>query len=194
MSDNNAGLTPPNPPANGATPEAATPTPTGATPESTTQQAETVESLPEWAQKMVKDLRKENEKRRQQADAERTQAEEKRLAEERKWQELAEKTAKERDELKPYRASYEALSAQVRAGLLAETAKWPAEVKALMPGEDADVQTLSDAVAKARALVKALEGKAEAAPGQGLTPRPAGQGIKELDAARRDMAAAVRNW
>ena len=188
MSDNTAGATPTTTTADGATPEATTPTPTGATPTGN-QTAETVESLPEWAQKLVKDLRKENEKRRQQADAERTQAEEKRLADEKKWQELAEQRARERDELKPYKDRYEALAAARRAELLAEVQKWPAEVKALLPGEDADVSVLADAVTKGRALVEALAAKTEAAPGQGVTPKAVGQGGAEREAARKANAA-----
>lgn len=189
MSDNPAGLTPTNTEATGATPEAANTTPNGATPEGNPQ-AQTVESLPDWAQDLIKGLRKENEKRRKQADDERTQAEEKRLAEEKKWQELAEQRARERDDLKPYKDRYEALAASRRAELLAEVQKWPAEVKALLPGEDADVSALADAVTKGRALVAALAGKQEAAGGQGPNPKPAGMGRTELDAAARRQAAA----
>ena len=190
MSDNTAGVTPTNPQADGVTPETPVTTPNGATPDGNAAQPETVESLPEWAQKLVRDLRKENEKRRQQADAERTQAEEKRLADEKRWQELAEQRARERDELKPYREKYEALAAQRKVELVAETAKWPAEVKALLPGEDADVTALCDAIVKARPLVKALEGKADAAAGQGVTPRPAGVGGVDQAAARAANKAA----
>ena len=191
MADNTAGATPTTTQADGATPEAANTTPTGATPEST---PDTVESLPSWAQDLIKTLRKENEKRRKQADEERTQAEEKRMAEERKWQELAEKTAKERDDLKGYKDRFEALSASRRAELMAEVAKWPAEVKALLPGEDADVSALADAVTKGRAVVAALTGKTEAAPGQGVTPKAAGVGGKEHQDARREYAARVRSF
>jgi hypothetical protein len=160
--------------ADGATQSATEATSAGAT-QADTQQQETVENLPEWAQTLIKGLRKENEKRRRQADEERTQAEEKRLADEKKWQELAEQRAKERDEYKPYKERYEALATAQRAALTAETAKWPAEVKALLPGDDADVQTLADAVTKARKLVEALTGKADAAKGQGQPPPPAGK-------------------
>jgi len=190
MSDNTAGVTPTNPQADGVTPETPVTTPNGATPDGNAAQPETVESLPEWAQKLVKDLRKENEKRRQQADAERTQAEEKRLAEQQKWQELAEQRARERDELKPYKDRFEALDAARRAELMAEVAKWPVEVKALLPSEDADVSALADAVTKGRALVAALTGKTEAAPGQGVTPKAAGVGGKEHQDARKANAAA----
>ena len=190
MSDNTAGVTPTNPQADGVTPETPVTTPNGATPDGNAAQPETVESLPEWAQKLVKDLRKENEKRRQQADAERTQAEEKRLAEQQKWQELAEQRARERDELKPYKDRFEALDAARRAELMAEVAKWPTEVKAMLPGEDADAATLGEAVAKARKLVEALAAKTEAAPGQGVTPKAAGQGGADREAARKANAAA----
>lgn len=183
-------------PADGVTPDAPVAKPDGKTPDGNPAQPETVESLPDWAQRLVKDLRKENEKRRQAIDNERQQAEEKRLADEKKWQELAEQRAKERDEYKPYRERYEALATQQRAALMAETAKWPAEVKALLPGDDADVQVLADAVAKARALVAALNGKTveQAQGAHGLPPRAVGQDGKERETARREMAATVRNW
>lgn len=161
-------------PATDTTPAAPATPPDGATPEGS---PETVESLPAWAQEHIKKLRKENEKRRQDADAERTKAEETRLAEQQKWQELAAKREQERDELKPYRERYEALANQRRAELMAEVAKWPAEVKALLPGDAADVTVLADAVTKGRALVTALAGKMEAAatPAHGNTPPPAGK-------------------
>ena len=102
-------------------------------------------------------------------------AEAKVLTEQGKYKELYEAIVAERDEYKPYRERYEALATQQRAALMAETAKWPAEVKALLPGDDADVQTLADAVTKARKLVEALTGKADAAKGQGQPPPPAGK-------------------
>ena len=196
MSDTTtAGLTPATNPAEGVTPDANT-TPNGATPDGNAAQAETIESLPEWAQKLVKSLRKENEKRRQEADTERRQAEEKRLADEQKWQELAAKREQERDELKPYRERYEALAAQQRAALAAETAKWPKEVRDLLPDAEADVNAYGAAVEKARPLVAALTAKTDAAPGHGTTPAPAAKAgtAAEQDAARKRMAQMVRNW
>ena len=103
------------------------------------------------------------------------EAEAKALSEQGKYKELYEATAQERDELKPYRDRYEALASQQRAALMAEVAKWPAEVKALLPGEDADVTVLAEAVTKARALVTALNGKAEGAAAHGNPPPPAGK-------------------
>lgn len=123
-------------------------------------------------------------------------AEAKVLTEQGKYKELYEAIVAERDEYKPYRERYEALATQQRAALMAETAKWPAEVKALLPGDDADVQVLADAVAKARALVAALNGKTveQAQGAHGLPPRAVGQDGKERETARREMAATVRNW
>jgi hypothetical protein len=170
------------------TPAAPVTTPEGAPPEGI---PETVESLPEWAQKLVRSLRKENEKRRQDADAERAKAEEARLTEQQKWQELAAKREQERDELKPYRERYEALASQQRAALMAEVAKWPAEVKALLPGEDADVTVLGEAVTKARALVTALAGKTEAAAAHGNPPPPAGKAGMGADREANRKLSAV---
>ncbi len=177
-----------------STPAAPVTPPEGATPEGTAQ--ETVEALPEWAQSLIKDLRKENEKRRRAADTERQQAEEKRLADAQQWQELAAKREQERDELKPYRERYEALAAQQRTALMAEITKWPAEVRALLPGEDADVQALADAVSKARAVVAALDAKATTTPAHGTPPPPAGRaglGADQEEARRRMTASLYRN-
>lgn len=181
-----AGQTPTLTPADSVTLEATTPP--GATPEGNPP-PERVEDLPEWAQKIIRDTRKEAERNRKRVDEERTQAEEKRLADEKKWQELAEQRAKERDDLKPYKDRYEALAAARRDELLAEAAKWPAEVRDLLPGDEADVAALADAMSKARRLVVALNGKTEAAPGQGATPKPAGAGRTEQDAAARKASA-----
>lgn len=110
----------------------------------------------------------DTEKQRQDAEA-------KALAEQGKYKELYESTLAELNDHKPYKERYEALATAQRAALTAETAKWPAEVKALLPGDDADVQTLADAVTKARKLVEALTGKTDAAKGQGQPPPPAGK-------------------
>ena len=191
------GQTPAANPAEGLTPEAPQTTPAGQTPTDSPAQTETLDTQPEWVQKLVRDLRKENEKRRQAMDSERQQAEEKRLADEKKWQELAEARERERDELKPYRERYEALAAQQRAVLMTEVAKWPAEVRALLPGEDADVSALADAVTKARPVVAALASRQEAAPGQGQPPKPAGFGGATAAAqaeVQRSAAAFYRDF
>ena len=200
MSDTTtAGLTPATNPAEGVTPDANT-TPNGATPDGNAAQAETVEALPEWAQKLVKDLRKENEKQRQRNADEKRKADEDKLAEQQKWQELAAKREQERDalsaEAKNYKERYEALAAQQRAALTAETAKWPREVRDLLPDAEADVNAYGAAVEKARPLVAALTAKTDAAPGHGTTPAPAAKAgtAAEQDAARKRMAQMVRNW
>jgi len=62
-----------------------------------------MDKLPEWAQRLVKELRQENAGHRKKAkDAEElgAKAEEQRLADEKKFQELAEKRAKELDTIK----------------------------------------------------------------------------------------------
>lgn len=200
MSDTTtAGLTPATTPAEGVTPDANT-TPNGATPDGNAAQAETIESLPEWAQKLVKDLRKENEKQRQRNADERRQSEEAKLAEQQKWQELATKREQERDavsaEAKEYKERYEALAAQQRAALTAETAKWPKEVRDLLPdAESADVQVYADAVTKARALVAALTAKNDATPGHGLTPAPVAKAgaTAATEEARRQTTLQYRN-
>jgi len=174
------------------TPAAPTTPPDGETPEGKAPQPERVEDLPDWAQKLIKDTRKEAERNRKRIDDERTQAEEKRLADEKKWQELAEQRAKERDDYKPYKERYETLANQQRAALTAEVAKWPASVKALLPGEDADVSVLADAVNKGRALVAELTAKAEQPPKpNGVPATPKAQGnmdAAQQEAQRREVA------
>ena len=123
-------------------------------------------------------------------------AEAKALAEQGKYKELYETLVAERDELKPYRERYEAMAAQRRAALVALTAKWPAEVRALLPGDDADVPALEAAVEKASKVVEALTAKADAAKGQTAAPPPAGRAGAgaERDANRAAYAARVRNF
>lgn len=62
-----------------------------------------VSELPDWAQEMVKSLREENAKHRhakKAAEQATAQAEEAKLVEQQKWQELADKRAKELEEIK----------------------------------------------------------------------------------------------
>lgn len=167
--------------------------PAGQAPDDNSQQPERVEDLPEWAQKIIREGRKEAESLRKRNADERRQTEETKLAEQQKWQELAQQRANERDKLAPYKDLYEALAAQQRAALMAEASKWPAEVRDLLPGEDADVTALAEAIAKARPLVAALAAGTAAAPGQGQPPKAAGPNSGDK-VARAAFARQVREF
>jgi len=119
-------------------------------------------------------------------------AEARTLAEQGKYKELYETAQQRLDELTPFKDRYEALASAQRAALMAEVEKWPAEVRSLLPGEEAEVGALNDAVIKARPLVAALQARGEAAPGQGQPPKPAGQGGKQAEADRRAFERMVR--
>lgn len=141
--------------------------------------AEEISALPKWAQDIVHELREENAKRRKAADAAEAatrKQEEERLAAEKKWQELAELKGKEAETLKAKADAYEALQAQLVEKAKAESAKWPAEVVALLPDAAVDGSGYVAAVEKARALVE----KMQEAPKGGNPANPAGAGAAQV--------------
>lgn len=184
-----AGVTPA-----GEVPASATLAPTVTAPDAapTTPAEQTVASLPEWAQKMVADLRQENANRRKHEQEAKAKAEEDKLAAERKWQELAEQRGQEIAALKTTAERYTALSGQLRTQVEAEIAQWPDEVKGLKPAGD-DAEGLIDWANKARAVVLKMR-SAGSQPGQGVTPKPAGQGIANEQQAKREFERMVRGF
>ncbi len=145
---------------------------------------ERIEDLPPFAQKIIRDLRAENEKRRKTADDDKRKAEEERLATEKKWQELAEKRGTELETLKAIQAKYDELATAARTRIRTEIEKWPAEVKALAPADNAEIAEWETWADKARKLVQVVTNGAQTPPaGQGATPKPAGQGSR-VDAER----------
>jgi hypothetical protein len=120
------------------------------------------------------DLTKAQEAAQEQA----RQAKEKELAEQQKWQQLAEQRAAEVESLKPKAALADDLSSKLKASILAEIEKWPDEVKAMAPGDEAPVTAWMDWRDKARPLVAQLVETKTPAPGNGRGPKPAGQNSK----------------
>lgn len=158
-------------------------TPTGQAPAANTQPAEqqqaqpqeggAVEALPDWAQREIAELRREahtHRKAKAAAEAAAKAAEDNRLAEEKRFQELAEKRASRIAELEPIAEKYQRLTDRMIADMEAEIAKFPAEVKAMRPN-GADLDSLIDWTEKARKLAAAIT--AQQTPGAGPLPKPA---------------------
>jgi hypothetical protein len=120
--------------------------------------------------KRLKAIEDENAKRAAAQKAE----DEKRLQEQQQWQQLAEKRKGDMEELKPKAELADKLSALVLEQYAAEIKEWPEQVKAMAPGDDADVLTKLDWMRRAKPL--AIELMADKAPafGNGRSPRPAG--------------------
>lgn len=138
--------------------------------------AEDVKSLPEWAQKHVRELRKENadwRKRESESESARKTAEEARLADEKKWQELAENRGKEAAALKQKADAYDALQARLLEQVKAEVAQWPDEVKGMAPAEEEGGAAWLAWAEKARPLAAKLTAPA---PAQGNPLNPPAQG------------------
>jgi hypothetical protein len=98
-----------------------------------------LESLPADVQEYIRELRRENEKRRKTeddikaaAEDEKRKAEEAALAQQQKWQELAEKRAKELDALKPVEQRYKALEEAFVAALAKRIDKVPDAYKSAL--------------------------------------------------------------
>ncbi len=168
---------------------------TNPTPTTTTdpaQAAADIDALPAWAQQTIRDLRKEQASRRkaaQDAEAAAKAAEEKQLAERQEWQKLAEQRAAELASLTPVAERYAALSSEITAQIEAEIKTWPAEVIALRPA-DADAVALMTWAKTARPLAQKLTTAGQPpAPGQGQTPKPAGNASR-ADVNRQQAASA----
>lgn len=183
-----ASLTPPPAPADptGQQPAGNAPQPDQAT------EAETIESLPAWAQKEIRNLRDENKRRRQDAAAAKAKADEDRLAEQQKWQELAERRSQE---LTAARARIDELTAvadRVMDSANAEIAKWPEEVRSMKPAE-ATAAGLLAWMETARPLVARLTAPAPA-PGAGPTPKPSTPGALTNELRQRAAERIARTF
>ena len=141
---------------------------------------EQVESLPEWARALIGDLRRENaghRKAKNEAEKAAQAADEKRLAEEKRWQELAEKRQTElqqiQDELQ--RLERAALQREV-----AQAAGLPPELARRLIGA-----TREEMEADAKSLKKVI-GTPAATPGAPAGPQRSGGGKpEETEAVRR---------
>lgn len=146
----------------------------GGQPAADPQAAGSVDELPEWAQTLVGDLRKENaahRKKAKSAEQAAQEAEEARLAEERKWQELAEKRAKERDKAL---AQLEAEKLARMRQEVAQAAGLPVEMAERLQGEtreklEADAKKLKDLMPESPSTPGAPTGPRRGAP---KTPAP----------------------
>lgn len=156
-------------------------TPKTETVQATNSEPKEVKDLPDWAQKLVTDLRGENAQARTartKLEKDAQAAEETRLANEKKWEELANKHQGKLKEIEPQLetmtgrlAAYEALFAKQ---LETETKDWPEEVKALDPGQNSSFEARITWLEKSRALVAKLN-STSSTPGTGRLPKPAGQ-------------------
>lgn len=136
-----------------------------------------VEELPDWAQTEIKNLRKEAAERRKAAsDAETAAkaAEEANLADQKRWQELAEKRREERDAFAPKVELADKLTELVTAQYAAEIKAWPEQVRAMAPADDASILAKLEWANKARALATELMADKTIAPGNGRRPQPVG--------------------
>ncbi len=125
--------------------------------------ARSVAELPEWARKALGDLRRENAQHRQakkEAQSAAQKAEEERLAQEKRWQELAEKRAQELEaaQARLNRMEREALQREV-----AQEAGLPPELAPRLQGDDRAAM-LKDAQALA-ALIPAGDDNPGSPPG-----------------------------
>lgn len=145
--------------------------------------------LPAEAQTMIAELRRENAAhRRAKADAEKAAqaADERRLAEEKRFQELAEQRANRIAELEPIADRYAALAAKLSADLEKEIAKLPAELREMRPS-GADLDSLIEWTEKARTLATKMQ--AAQATGAGPLPKPAGNPQATLSQQAETIAA-----
>ena len=180
--------TPATPAPGGQDPEKATPTPA-------TGQAGKVDELPDWAQGLIKELRSESAAvRKAKADADKAQQAEaeKRLAEDAQWKQLADQRQARLAELEPQATTQAERLAKFEAMLVtqldAEIKDWPAELKSLDPGKDADLLARFDWLQKSRALAAKLTATT-VSPGNGKLPKPAGVGAADAERLAREAQA-----
>lgn len=151
-----------------------------------------INALPVWARRKFAELARENanhRKAKQDAEAAAKAAEDNRLAEEKRFQELAEKRASRIAELEPIAEKYQRLTDRMIADMEAEIAKFPAEVKAMRPN-GADLDSLIDWTEKARKLAAAIT--AQQTPGAGPLPKPANATARPAQT-QAAAIAAMRN-
>lgn len=101
-------------------------------------------TLPDWAQRELRDARKEAAKYREgklEAEKAAKAAEDTRLAEQQKWQELAEKRAKELEGLQPVRDRLTALETAFSTALQKRLEAIPEQYKPLVPDFSDPVKT-----------------------------------------------------
>ncbi|MGI9061605.1 MAG: hypothetical protein ACR2H5_23860 [Ktedonobacteraceae bacterium] len=184
---------------NGADPQGQTPNPQSQT-ASGTQQKTSIDTLPVDIQEYIARLRMEAEEANKKTKAEakaKQVAEEARLAEQGQFKELAAKHEARAQKLEPVAASYAALAEMLSKQITAEMKDWPAEVKALYPGDTAPIEQRLEWLEKSRSLIGMLQQQARGTlPGNRPNPPQAGPGAtkQSVDAANRQALLSRRNY
>lgn len=130
------------------------------------------------------------------AEAAAQAAETERLKKQGEFQTIAEQYKAELDQAKPalegLQGKYDKLSATLNKQLEATIKDWPAEIKALDPGKDADLEKRLEWMDKAKLAVDKLV-KTPARPGNAPNPRPADQqNLTPTEQAVRELHATGR--
>jgi small-conductance mechanosensitive channel len=98
----------------------------------------------------VNNARKDLEARLAKLEKDQQTAREQQLAEQQKWQELAEERAKKLEELSPYKAQFEAVSTTLESTLAAQLEDLPDDVRDMVDSMPGDVQQKLDWLSKNR--------------------------------------------
>ena len=141
-----------------------------------TQEAGQVSDLPAWAQQVIGDLRKESAARRKahdEAQAQLQAAADVQLANEKKWEELANKRKADLDAATSRLSMLDRLTQLTQERIDSELKGWPAEVRALDPGGD-DLLARLEWLEHARPLVGKLAQAATQTRGNTPSPKPGG--------------------
>ena len=183
--------------------------PTPASPTAPTGQAPAVaagrpddSTLPDDIRTYIESLRAENASHRQAKKAAETaaaeaatrakSAEDAALAEQQRWQELAERREREIAELRPSAAMATELTEWIAGYINKAISAWPEEVKAMAPNGATTPLAMLEWLEKARPLADRLTQPAPA-PGSGARPRPAGIGQAQAAQAREQSLMMVRS-
>lgn len=134
--------------------------------------------------KEINDRLKQLEQEQRKAADAAAKAEEERLAKQQEWQQLADQRQAKLSELQPKAELADTLSQQLRAQIDAEIAKWPEEVTAMKPADDAPITAWMDWAGKARAVVAKLTEEKQPAGGNRRGPKPTGSGQRDAERVR----------
>jgi chromosome segregation ATPase len=139
--------------------------------------------------KLLEDAKSKSETEAQKAETER-------LKKQGEFQTLAEQREAELNQVKPQleglQGRYDKLSDLLNKQLEATIKDWPAEIKALDPGKDADLETRLSWLDKAKLAVEKMV-KTPARPGNAPNPRPADQqNLTPTEQAVRELQSTGR--
>jgi len=142
--------------------------------------AGSVDELPEWARGLIGNLRKENAGHRvraKEAEDAKAKAEEERLAQEKKWQELANKRGTEMEKAK---SELQAMQVRILRQEVAQAAELPLSLADRLQGT-----TREELEADAQALKKLVPPTPPETPGVPPGPKKGADNSQELDDARK---------